>query len=290
MLGQMDFTSSARMKNHIALLTKFKKQVGICCLVLATSSLQTKVASSDSLSVSDPADFMAHPTEAKTDAVLGNMAGIKIAIPRSYLIRGPNPHYKGEDTWTPSKTPSPPRNFESEILDFGLMLRDTDLQPILTKNDLDEYQTQYKPSSSKRDHQWITIEFQSSPYISGHGNMQTTYEGWIKNETDWGPWIPQEADVSGLKHFVSKKQNINTMNYSPPDEFFYDSSTRNTFINCTNRRRSVPPFDARSGCEHRFDLPELRTQVSVNYSKNDLPRWREIEGLIKAMARTLVVP
>lgn len=290
MLGQTDATPKLRKNSLVAVLAKFRKQAGIYCLVFAASLLQAKVAFSDSLSVSDPAGGAAHPIEANADFVVGNMAGVKISIPKNYLIRGPNPHYKGEDVWSPSKVPSPTRNFESEILDFGLLLRDTDLQPILTKNDLDEYQTQYKPSSSKRDHQWITIEFQSSFYVLGHGNMQAAYENWMKNEANWGPWIPQETDVSGLKHFVSKKQNINVMNYSSPDEFFYDPSTRNTFISCTNRRRAVPPFDALRGCEHKFDLPELRAQVRVNYSKNDLPRWREIESLIKAMAYTLVVP
>lgn len=289
MLDQMDATGRLSKMSLVAFLTKFRRQAGICCLVLAVSVLQTKVTFADSSNVNEPAGNVARPIIVRAGFVVGNMGGVKISVPNSYLIPAPSVEYKGEDIWRPSKT-TPPRSFESEIVGIALLLRDTDLQPILTKEDVDEYQTEYKPSSSNRDHRWIIIGFDTRFYALNHGSMQSTYEGWIKDEAHLGPWIPQETDVSGLKHFVSKKQNVNTTDISPPDEFFYDSSTRNTFIECTNRRRAVPPFDARSGCTQRFNFPELKAQVSVHYPKADLPRWREIESSIQKMVHTLVVP
>jgi len=286
---QMDDTPSLYKRNFSALLTEFKRQVLICSLVLVVSFSQVKITFAEGSSVSDSVDGIAHPIIAKPGFVVGNMGGVRISVPKSYLIPAPSVEYKNEDIWRPSKA-QPSRGFESEIVGIALLLRDTDLQPILTKEDVDEYQSQYKPSSSKREHHWITIGFDTRFYALNQGSMQSTYEGWIKNEAHWGPWIPQDTNVSDLKHFVSEKQDINTMDYSPPDEFFYDSSTRSTFISCTNRRRAVPPFDASSGCEHKFNLPELKAQVSVNYPKSDLPRWREIESSITKMAHALVAP
>jgi hypothetical protein len=289
MLSWMGAVPRFRKKSAFAFFVKIQRKSLMCCLFLAVTALQVGGTFADNLGVSDAVGGAARLIKVREGNVIGRMGGVKISVPNSYLIPAPSVEYKNEDIWRPSKTP-PPRSFESEIVGIALLLRDTDFQPITTAVDVEEYQTQYKPSSSKREHNWITIGFQTSFYELGHGSMQITYEGWLRNETNWGPWIPQEADVSGLKHFVSKKQDVNTTTYSPPDEFFYDPLTRNTFITCTNRRRAVPPFDAMSGCEHRFNLPELKAQVSVHYPKDDLPRWKEIEGLIKKMAQGFISP
>jgi hypothetical protein len=104
-----------------------------------------------------------------------------------------------------------------------------------------------------------------------------------------GPFILQEVEVYGLKHAVSKKQEKEKTSVIQPDELFYDITTWDTFITCSNYHRKVPPFDLLSHCEHLFIVSELKAVASIGYEKDDLPRWREIEREIRKIAHSFIV-
>lgn len=227
------------------------------------------------------------PLEVNAKPAVGNIAGIKLSISHHYLLAGV--HYKGEEVWTGSQNPRPPRTFDSEIEDFAMLLRLSTLQPITTKQDWADYQTYGQTAYPRPDNRWLTMSFFPRTYAANKGTLQPIVNRNMEDEPKWGPFILQDMDLYGLKHAKSKQQENEKGSSSQTDEFFYDPTTWGTFIRCANYHRKVSPFDPLSSCEHLFIVPELQTVVSVHCKKEDLSRWREIEGAIRIIAHSFIV-
>lgn len=238
------------------------------------------------LQAEDLPDRASNPLEANAKPAIGNMAGIKLSIPHHFLAAGV--HYKGEEVWVRSRTPPPPRTFESEIEDFSMLLRLSTLQPITTKQDWADHMEYGRTAYPRPDNRWLTMSFFPHTYAVNRGTLKGIVVWTMEDEAKWGPFVLQDVEMYGLKHAKSTQQEKERSS-GQTDEFFYDSTTWGTFIRCANSHRKVPPYDPLSSCDHLFIVPELKAVASVHCKREDLSRWREIERAIKNIAHSFIV-
>lgn len=265
-------------RNRLEILSLFLSVV-VMALVWQLSAVQV-------LHAEDPPDRLSYPLKPKAKPAVGNMAGVKLSIPHHYLLAGV--HYKGEEVWTRSRPPAPPRTFESEIEDFSIRLRQSTLKPITTRQDWVDYQEYGRTAHPQTNNRWLTVGFHPDAFALNDEMLKGLVNRYMVDDvTGWGPFIPQDMDVHGLKHAKSTREEKSSVVQA--DELFYDNATWNTFITCSNNRRKVPPFDVFSHCWHSFPVPELKAVAKAFYNKDDLPRWREIEHAIKDIAHSFIV-
>lgn len=207
----------------------------------------------------------AYPFAQEAPAV-GSMNGVKLSIPRNYLLSGLL--YKGEDPWS-GRTRSFTPTLDSSIEDFSLRLRMSTRKPVQSAQDWADYFKQGWHGVYTPDNTWITVSVEPEGLRNGgkNGLLRSVFEGWRKDEAHWGPWVRERPDVYGLQYYVSRSPHgmDSTMQ---PNEIFYDAGTEKTFISCANGHRKAPPHDPTSFCQHLFVVPELKAVASVNYVVN----------------------
>jgi len=238
----------------------------------------------------DYPDRASNPLEADAKPAIGNIAGIKLSIPHHYMPRGV--HYKGEPVWRRERTPNPSRTFESEIEDFGLLLRQSNYQPVQTPKDRLDYLAFVRAFSSPADNRWLVLDIEPARYVGSSGTLQHMFNNYMKELTEivhWGPFISQEGEVYGLKRAVSSKPEKDKSSVEEVDEFFYDPNTWGTFITCSNNHQKVPPFAPFSSCDHYFTVPEVKSVARVWFAKEDLSRWSETEREVKKVISSFIV-
>lgn len=267
--------------------TKYRLAPFLLSLLVLVTALFWHLSVVPNLQAEDPPDRASNPLEANAKPAVGNMAGVKLSIPHHYLAAGV--HYKGEEVWKRPRTPSPPRTFDSEIEDFSMVLRLSTLKPITTQQDWADYLEYGRTAYPRPDNRWLTMSFFPHTYAVNHGTLRGVVNRWVVDDiTKWGPFILQDTEMYGLTRARSTQQEKERSS-GQIDELFYDSTTWGTFIECANSHRKVPPFDPLSSCDHLFIVPELRAVASVRCSKEDLPRWWEIERAIKDIAHSFIV-
>jgi hypothetical protein len=216
---------------------------------------------------------------------VGNIDGVKLSIPNNYLLSGLL--YKGEEQWSMARRTFTP-SFDSEIENFAIVVRQSTLQPIQSAQDRSDFIASHRTAYTPPEKKWISVAFTAKPYRFGGGTLRKAFEGNIKDEAHWGPFIRQADDVYGLGHHVSP-QKYNHVS-GQIDELFFDEKKSTSFIECENTHRRVAPFDALIFCDHYFVLPEIRAVASVHYTDRDvIARWREVEAEITKIAHSFVV-
>jgi hypothetical protein len=170
------------------------------------------------------------PFSANTKPAIGNINGVKIAVPQEYLDGWVQ--YEGQEPLDPIPIKTP--TFDTRILDFAILVRLSNFQPIRTAQDKsDYYQATSKAPPPDFSETWTTVDFQVKPYQITRGNFKQTIYNWENVlSAGWGPFIKQKQRVSGLVHEDSVKS------YDPKApcchsghfDFFYDEKTLLTFI------------------------------------------------------------
>lgn len=224
---------------------------------------------------------------------VGNIAGIKLSVPNDYVLYGV--HYKGDATRNSSHH-APPRSFASEIQEFSLLLHLPTLQPGQNEQVWPSYLEFRQPVRHRPGGRSFSVSFSSDSYAANGGQLQAVLDrymkGYMKDDSQGGPFISQDGEVYGLKHALSKHQeNERSRKHSitQSDQLLYDPTTWGTVITCGTYRRNEPPFDLLSDCEHQFVVPELKVVASIHYEKADLSHWQEIENVIKQITHSVVV-
>ncbi|MBS0159464.1 MAG: hypothetical protein JSS26_12885 [Nitrospira sp.] len=260
------------------------------CLFLASFLLLVgEFALQSSAIAEDSPGRASFPLEADAKPAIGQIAGIKLSIPHHYMPRGV--HYKGESVWKPEKT-HPPRTFESEIEDFGILLRQSTYQPVQTVTDWLDYQAYFRTFPHPADNLWLLMDVFPSIYRGTNGTLRHIYDNYMKEDPHplhWGPFIPQEGEVSGLKRAVSAKPEAER-SIGEVDELLYDPTTWTTVVTCSSYHQDIPPFALRSRCKHYFTVSEIQSVAKVHFEKADLVRWSEREGEIRKVIRSFIVP
>ena len=222
---------------------------------------------------------------------LGQMNGVKLAIPQHYLL-GPR-GFKGIDIWNAESYKKSPKtnSFDNELNNFAIRIRLTNFKPIENFRDQDDYRKLGSligvPSPQDR---WIHVGIDVNRYSH---SFQPAVIRWIKDEAGWGPFIEQ-PDRWGLKHYLSKQSpavDDTTWHQTTQWEFFYNSLSWTTFITCKN---SIVPTVHRhiKLCELAFFIPEIQALVKVDtlFDDVDLARWPEIKREVSKVIQSFIVP
>lgn len=229
---------------------------------------------------------------------VGAIGKVKLGIPPAYLF-GPVA-YKGDDIWSTASTRSRerPPSFEREIENFAILVRLSDFRPIETKRDWEDFnkfESLAPPAYPRAADRWITVGFKSNAAYVGPGcgsSMQCYFNGILKDDAGWGPFILQREKAYGLDHYLSLQRPTAGHAAGLFDEFFYDPGSKKTLITCSSKPMTVPPHVPLEYCEHHFVIPELDAQVNVGYfhpSKEELPRWQEVEQHIRRIVKSFIV-
>ncbi len=212
-----------------------------------------------------------------TGYVIGVLNGLELRIPAYYLMN--HVVYKGEahDGTGPA---SEGATQKSEIDDFGILLRLSNLQPIRSEQDRRDWDAAFSKTFFKRT--WMMVDFDNHYPVRAVSDIPDMIPSW-------GPYDLDSKSVYGLTHYESI-QSIDEADRkgSAHVEYFYKRSSMTTII-CETRRMMVRPFDTYNSCEHHFFVPELKLMAEAFYTKKDLPRWREIEARVSEIARSFVV-
>jgi hypothetical protein len=230
---------------------------------------------------------------------VGNVGGVKLAIPQAYLF-GPVV-YAGDDIWStaPRKSRKQRPAFANEMENFAILVRLSNFRPIETRRDREDFQKlesktalAYPPPQDR----WIVVGLKSSSaYVSPdcRSGMRCYFEGILKDQAGWGPFVRQRDKAYGLDHYLSLQRPTLKLPGGGFDEFFYEPSGENSLITCSNKPMTASPHAPLEFCDHDFVIPELGVGVTVHYlhpAKEELPRWRDVEQNIRRIVKSFVVP
>jgi hypothetical protein len=211
---------------------------------------------------------------------VGTLNGIKLRIPEYYLFPK-KIVYEGErhDGLGPA---SEGATQDSQIINFGLLLRVANLQPIRTDQDRQDW---FHSQHVWADSSWMMVDFDNIYPIDRNPNP-----GHYMLPR-FGPFDQDANFEYGLVHFESVQpisQGENDSREYGHVEYFFDLKNL-TRIECDTIQTKVKPFKIFSTCQHRFFVPELNAMAEAFYAKKDLPRWREIEAHIRNIVHTFIV-
>ncbi|MFD1554827.1 hypothetical protein ACFSHT_04165 [Paraburkholderia silviterrae] len=205
------------------------------------------------------------------DFVFGVMNGVNLKIPRYYLF-APVIH-EGEPRIDISGIAQTAHK-DPEIDTFGMLLRMSNLQPIRTEQDKQDWLVASRQTMFMRS--WLMVSLDKRYHL----NLDKDRPDMIP---EWGPYILDKNHPFNLMHFESVQSVDDGMEQMYGHvEYFYDKTT-DTTIFCQTFRMRVTPFSTFDICQQRFLVPKLHVMASATYTKKDLYKWPEIEGRIVAL-------
>jgi hypothetical protein len=208
---------------------------------------------------------------------IGTLNGVKLQIPDYYLFPK-KIVYEGErhDGLGPA---SEGATSDSRIVNFGLLLRTSNLQPIRTEQDrLDWLHAQYVWADSS----WMMVDFDNIYPID---RTQSPRHYMLP---EYGPFDRDDNLSYGLTHYESEQpisQGEHDSRVYGHVEYFFDLGNL-TRIECDTIQTKTKPLRVFTTCDHRFFIPELNVMAEAFYSKRDLYRWREIETRVREIVHT----
>ncbi|SME94199.1 hypothetical protein SAMN06295900_101183 [Trinickia caryophylli] len=208
---------------------------------------------------------------------VGTVNGVRLRIPKYYLQYGVV--YVG-DRRDGSGSASRVVTQNSQIDNFGILLRLSNLEPVLTEQDRNDFRA--ATSKTFFEKTWMMVSFDNHyPPPTGGSDRPEMVE-------HWGPFILNKERPYGLMQWESRQSVDDGMRgFYGHVEYFYNKSTITT-IKCSTLRKKVPPFDTFDHCEHHFIVPELNLMAEAFYTKKDLYRWREIEARVNDIAHSFI--
>ena len=223
---------------------------------------------------------------------VGRFGNTKLAVPQHYLL-GPFV-YKGVDIWNKESWEKRPKTptFDNEIGNFAIKIRHTNFQPILSRQDWEDYG---KLGSAIRaqppENRWIHVGFETP--ANRHGTPTIPYFYQMESTLGlqiYGQLVLQREKAWGLDHYLGKTPPGRGLN-QVQHEFFFDSSTRKTKIHCKTWFRSAVPHDLLTSCTHSFLTTDGEALVDISniQDRSDIARWREVEQGLQEVYRSFMV-
>lgn len=209
---------------------------------------------------------------------VGTINGVNVHIPQQYLLH--HIVYAGEHRDGSGPASAATTN-DSSIDNFSILVRLSDLQPLTTEADRQDWRDALsKPLFSRT---WMMVSFDN------HYSIPPASDTTPRMVSIWGPYIRDETSRYGLQHFASVQSvDDGARGLYGHVEYFFQADSRTTIM-CQTRRKKVAPFDTFSICEHHFLVPELHVMAEAVYTEPDVARWHRIEQRIREIAHSFVV-
>jgi len=263
-------------------------------LIVLAASIWDRPANAEEKCINNLTASVTFPFGENKCPSIGRMGVVKLAIPQSYLFSAV--HYEGVDIWNSQSVKNQAKpTFDTPIADFSMRLRLSNFKPIQTKQDWEDYgklgQMRF-PESVSPGNQWIYVEFLFTKDHHGcSAMMQCYFDGIMRDEPHWGPFIPQKNEEYGLNHYLSIQRPTVAVEPGQTNEFFYDPKTHTTLITCTNKLMKVSPYAPLIFCKLNFVIPELDATIRVNFAKavkDDIAEWPQIEQEVRRIVKSFV--
>ncbi len=212
--------------------------------------------------------------ENQSGPVIGNLGGVPVAIPRPYahLVE-----YDDDPGFMePRKGPSPTRTYQSKPRSFGFEVRFPDMEPLTDKN-LSE-----KRKTTIYNTMWMRVGVSSN---SDYGfNAEHPMSIFVKNRSktvsQHFPYERLPAETHGLIGYTPIGVDLSRRNLGGGGADMYDKNIyyhqdkdgeADVYIECSNMEHAA------ARCEQHFVLPSMRSWLRVNYRRELLPHWRQIQ-------------
>lgn len=212
--------------------------------------------------------------ENQTGPIIGDLGGVPVSIPKPYAHFV---EYDGDPHFMEKRIgPPPPRTHASKLASFGFEIRFPDMEP-----DTDKTKAEKKASTIQTT-MWMRVGIDShSAYGTGGDEALENYTAAIAETSAQRRYEPLPKETYGLSGFAPVITN--SARKSPGGEWYdrniYVHRDKNglvdTYIECSNKTHSS------ARCKQYFNLrPAMRIHVWVNYRKDLLPQWREIQASV----------
>ncbi|MHB1701066.1 MAG: hypothetical protein ACYCSN_13230 [Acidobacteriaceae bacterium] len=211
---------------------------------------------------------------------IGNIDGVDLSIPQNYLLS--SVVYAGQDAWTYSAKKETP-SYKHAIDNFGILLRLSNLEPIKSQADWQDWLNSLNTTKPFLYETWLTAGI-SGRYYPPDGTYKKIIPFWLSSSAGFGPFNIKAPSEFGLTHYLIKKKMPES-----PDEIYFDSGTWKNLITCQTTTSKIREIGTFSSCTDRFLLPEIHVVVDADFSKDDLYRWREIQSRIKEIIDSFIV-
>lgn len=272
------------MENKLALdgdmqiLSSLRLAAALLCVICLNACSQN---------TDTPAQSLSNPLSGAPPAV-GNLNGVKIAIPREYMLFGVQ--YMGEDVWKPKPRTTAP-SFDTPIQSFSMLLRLSDLEPIRTPQDMADYQaSQHRVASPT----WSIIGVSSEPDEPVINNAMEWTKIVVEHrrspfDTEHDRNVDTTENIYGLSHSYIEhyKANPGQKLFEQRPHTYYDAKNWSGLIVC---RDPLPEHVMKfHHCTQSFFNKELKAHIEVSYDIDQLPRWKDIQEKISKIVLSFVV-
>lgn len=237
---------------------------------------------------------------------VGNMNGVPLEIPVSYLWRGVE--YADKSIWEgrkPGDKRLSERTFDDAISAFNLYVK----WPGLTPEQFDG-QGNTRNYTNSDGHPWILIGINSDyainprPPNTPKNGLARVLAGKIirlarNTHTVYNPALRKAERIkgmhyelrgndpaTGLQHAVPVGPSTERLSGSNRTLYWRGDRDRSVdvLIECANGVTHNPRVFYR--CRHVYQLPEIGAYVAVNYTRNWVPFWREIQEKTRILILT----
>lgn len=216
--------------------------------------------------------------ENRNGPVIGDLGGVPVSIPRPYanfVEYDGDPHFMEK-----RKEPAPKRTYESKLAGFAFEVRYPDMTPVTDENATE------KRKENIYTTMWMRVGVDSHSQYGGAGDdgierrarditdpkaHRYTYKLMPEKVHGLTGYFPEGPDESRRLLQVGGA-DMNDVNL-----YYYrnESGQVDSYIECGNMAHSA------DRCKLFFNLkPDMRIRVWVNFRRELLPHWREIQSSV----------
>ena len=145
------------------------------------------------------------------------------------------------------------------------------------------------PNNFKENDQWVSVGMAAGQYYTGEGSIENE-KYWLPVQGDgYDKAFKFKSDIPGLQAYQIWIKGSDDSDYHYKQGLFLS-----TDIYFLKDGRGLPATYIRCGtgrnprCDHKINMyPEAKVQINMNYSRNLLPKWRQIEDVSKQVVRSM---
>lgn len=216
--------------------------------------------------------------ENRNGPVIGDLGGVPVSIPKPYANFV---EYDGDPNFMEKrKEPAPKRTYESKLASFAFEVRYPDMAPVTDENAAE------KRKENIHTTMWMRVGVDSHSHYGGAGDefLEKEVMAIFDPKAHRYPYQPLPEKVHGLTGYFpvgadeSKRlQQAGGADWNDKNLYFHrDEAGRvDAYIECGNMAHSA------DRCKLFFNLkPNIRVRVWVNFRRDLLPNWREIQNSV----------